>query len=111
MIRQNRDIFRALVIGMSLLFSGTSMVGLVGAQVSEEESKVQFPDAHQHDAASMGKRQGQSPSNKRVTKKTESGAVEKRKGQSPANKPTPRDIPSVDERQGQSPSEKGMDLQ
>lgn len=104
MARQHCGAFRALVIGMGLLFSWSGMVSMADAQATTEESTVQSTDTREHGDASVGKRKGQSPSNKRASKKAESKTKGKRKGQAPENKPTQKDAPPVEGRQGQSPS-------
>lgn len=106
MRQQDRAAFRAVVLGIGILFSWSGIVSSADAQVSTEERTVESTDKHAHGAASMGKRPGQSPSNKPSSKKeARSGSAGKRHGQSPTNKHMSKDAPAVDARQGQSPGE------
>ena len=107
MIRPDKGAFKALLMGVVLLFPWCGIIGMADAAAGDTQGTT-----------SVGKRQGQSPGNKRASKATsgetrEHGttSVGKRQGQSPANKRASKAAPkeeensaaSEDRRQGQSP--------
>ncbi len=113
MIGQYRRTFQALLIGTIILFPWYGLRGTADAE------SIDTQDTQQPGSASVGKRPGQSPANKRTakaasgnTRQSGSTSADKRPGQSPASKratkAAPRDagengIPLDDRRQGQSP--------